>query len=187
MLVPITAIVLRVLWLAVEYPYLRRYWVKPAKDWDRKSALLWDVANAVEPVGIVLGLLGVGRMRGAGAGVVGWAGLVLLVVGVAIRWRAIYTLGKFFTCTVLIREDHRLLRTGLYRHVRHPAYTGTLVAHLGLGLSFTNWYSLGLSLVPYAVAASYRISVEERALREAFGEEYESYASSTKRLIPKVY
>jgi protein-S-isoprenylcysteine O-methyltransferase Ste14 len=186
MLVPIIATVVRAVWLAVEFPYLRRYRVKPARDWDRRSALLWDVANALEPIGMALGFFGVGRMWGAGA-LVGRAGLALLVAGVAVRWHAVYTLGKFFTGTVLIREDHRLLRTGLYRHVRHPAYTGALVAHLGLGLSFSNWYSLGFSLVPYVVAAGYRIRVEERALREAFGEEYESYARSTKRLIPKIY
>lgn len=186
MLVPVVATVVRVLWLAVEFPYLRRYQVKPARDWDRRSAVLWDVANALEPVGMVLGFFGVGRMRGAGS-FVGWAGVVLLVAGVCVRWRAIYTLGKFFTCTVLIREDHRPLRTGLYRHVRHPAYTGALVAHLGLGLSFSNWYSLCFSVLPFAVAAGYRIRVEGRALREAFGEEYESYARATKRLIPKIY
>ena len=186
MFVPVVATVLRVLWLAVEYPYLRRHSVKPARDWDKKSALLWDAANALEPVGMLLGFLGVGRMRGAGD-IVGWAGLALLVAGVAVRWLAVYTLGKFFTGTVLIREDHRLLRTGIYKHVRHPAYTGALLAHLGLGLSFTNWFSLGFGVLPYAAAAAYRIRVEERALREAFGDEYETYASSTKRLIPKVY
>ena len=186
MFVPVVATVLRVLWLAVEYPYLRRHSVKPARDWDKKSALLWDAANALEPVGMLLGFLGVGRMRGAGD-IVGWAGLALLVAGVAVRWRAIYTLGKFFTGTVLIREDHRLLRTGIYKHVRHPAYTGALLAHLGLGLSFTNWFSLGFGVLPYAAAAAYRIRVEERALREAFGDEYETYARVTKRLIPKVF
>jgi protein-S-isoprenylcysteine O-methyltransferase Ste14 len=186
MFVPVVATVLRVLWLAVEYPYLRRHSVKPARDWDKKSALLWDAANALEPVGMLLGFLGVGRMRGAGD-IVGWAGLALLVAGVAVRWLAVYTLGKFFTGTVLIREDHRLLRTGIYKHVRHPAYTGALLAHLGLGLSFTNWFSLGFGVLPYAAAAAYRIRVEERALREAFGDVYETYARVTKRLIPKVF
>jgi len=186
MTAPVVATVLRVLWLAVEFPYLRRHRVRPARDWDRKSAVLWDASSIFELVGMILGFVGVGAMRCAGVAV-GWTGLALLVAGVAIRWGAIYTLGKFFTGVVLIREDHRLLRTGLYRHVRHPAYTGALVAHLGLGLSFSNWYSLGFSLLPYAVAASYRIRVEERALREAFGEEYEAHARATKRLIPKIY
>ena len=186
MLVPVIATVIRVLWLAVEVPRLRRHRVRPARDWDRKSAALWDAAAAIEAVGMLLGFVGVGRMAGAGVAV-GPAGLALLVAGVAVRWSAIHTLGKFFTSTVLIREGHRLLRAGPYRHVRHPAYTGALLAHLGLGLSFSNWYSLALSVAPYALAAAYRIRVEERALLDAFGGEYEDYARGTKRLIPKVF
>ena len=182
----VTATALRVLWQAVEYPYLRRHRVKPARDWDKRSALLWDLANAFEPVGMVLGFVGVGSMKGAGAWV-GWLGVALLVAGVCVRWSAIRALGKFFTGVVLIREDHRLLRSGLYKHVRHPSYTGGLVAHLGLGLSFANWFSLAFSTVPFVLAASYRIRVEERALREAFGAEYDAYARETKRLVPKVF
>lgn len=75
----------------------------------------------------------------------------------------------------------------LYKHLRHPAYTGALIAHLGLGLSFSNWFSLALSVVPYLVAVMYRIHVEEQALSEAFGEEYRDYSKGTKRLIPKLY
>ncbi len=182
----LAATALRVLWLAVEYPYLRRYSVKPARDWDRRSALLWDLANALEPVGMAMGFLGVGRMKGAGS-TVGWVGVALLVAGVGVRWSAIRALGKFFTGVVLIREGHRLMREGPYRHVRHPAYAGSLVAHLGLGLSFVNWFSLGFGVVPFVVAAAYRMRVEERALREAFGAEYDAYARATKRLIPKLF
>jgi protein-S-isoprenylcysteine O-methyltransferase Ste14 len=100
---------------------------------------------------------------------------------------AIRTLGKYFTGIVLIREDHRLIRSGLYKHIRHPAYTGALLAHLGLGLSFSNWFSLGLSTVPYFVAALYRMHVEDQALHAAFGKQYLEYSSTTKRLIPKLY
>src|SRR5215218_978282 len=171
MIIPILATVIRVLWLAIEYPYLRRYKVPPAKDWDKHSAKLWDAANAIEPVGMLIGFIGIGRIH-TGSNFVGILGLALLLAGVAFRWAAIYTLGKYFTGTVLIKDDHRLVRTGLYKHLRHPAYTGTLVAHLGLGLSFSNWFSLSLSVVPYFVAAIYRMRVEEQALIEAFGEEY---------------
>ena len=86
-----------------------------------------------------------------------------------------------------IKDDHVLVRSGLYGHVRHPAYTGALLAHLGLGLSFSNWFSLALSSIPYFIAAAYRIHVEEQVLREAFGDEYAAYARQTKRLIPGVY
>ncbi|HEX8708612.1 MAG TPA: isoprenylcysteine carboxylmethyltransferase family protein [Pyrinomonadaceae bacterium] len=186
MTIPILATVIRLLWLAIEYPYLRRYRVSPARDWDKHSAKLWDAANAIEPVGMLIGFTGTGRIQ-TKSNVIGILGLALLLGGVAFRWAAIYTLGKYFTGTVLIKGDHRLVRSGLYKHLRHPAYTGALVAHLGLGLSFSNWFSLSLSVVPYLAAAMYRMHVEEQALLEAFGDEYITYSRKTKRLVPKVY
>jgi len=167
-------------------PYLRRFKVLPRKNWDRLSGEFWDFANAIEPIGMILGFAGIGSIQ-TGKSLMAPLGLSLLVAGVAIRWTAIHTLGKYFTGTVVIRDDHRLIRAGLYKHLRHPAYTGALVAHLGLGLSFANWFSLALSFVPYVVAAGYRIRVEEQALTEAFGEEYLDYSRNTKRLIPKLY
>jgi protein-S-isoprenylcysteine O-methyltransferase Ste14 len=186
MTVPILAIIVRALWLLIEYPYLRRYKVKPAKDWDRHSAKIWDAANTVEPLGMVLGFTNIGRIQ-TGTNLTSAVGLGLLLTGIIIRWTAIYTLGKYFTGTVLIKKDHRFIQSGLYKYLRHPAYTGALLAHLGLGLSFSNWISIGLSLVPFSVAALYRMHVEERTLREAFGEAYISYSRATKRLIPKLY
>jgi len=186
MIIAILATIIRGLWILIEYPYLRRFRVKPARDWDRHSAQLWDAANAVEVVGMVFGFTEVGRIQRSSS-YVALVGVGLLCAGILIRWTAIYTLGKYFTGTVLIKDDHRLIRSGMYRHLRHPAYTGALLAHLGLGLSFSNWISLCLSVVPFLVAALYRIHVEERALREAFGESYVSYARGTKRLIPKLY
>ena len=186
MTIPILATAIRVLWALIEYPYLRRYEVKPAKDWDRHSRNLWDVANVMELVGMVLGFTAIGRMQTSGSSVA-VVGLALLLVGIIIRWTAIYTLGKFFTGRVLIKDDHQLIRNGIYKHLRHPSYAGALIAHLGLGLSFSNWISLALSVVPFSVATCYRIHVEERALKEAFGDAYTSYSQSTKRLIPKLY
>jgi len=172
--------------MIIEYPYLRRFKVKPLKDWDRNSAKLWDIANAIEPIGMILGFTSIGRIH-TGTKLIGSVGLALLLGGIIIRWAAVLTLGKYFTGTVLIKHDHRLIRSGLYKHLRHPAYTGALVAHLGLGLSFSNWFTIVLSSAPYLMAALYRIHVEERALGEAFGDEYLNYSRSTKRLIPKIF
>ena len=186
MTIPILASLVRALWVIVEYPYVRRYKIKPARNWDKHSAQLWDAANAVELVGMVLGFTNIGRIH-TGSYFIASLGLAFLCVGITIRWVAIYTLGKFFTGTVLIKDDHRLIKNGLYKYVRHPAYTGALLAHLGLGLSFSNWFSIGLSLVPLSLAALYRMHVEERALRDAFGETYIQYSAGTKRLVPKLY
>ena len=186
MTIAVIATIIRALWLLLEYPYLRRYKVTPVKDWDKRSALFWDVAGAIELVGIIFGFTNIGHLESA-TDLSAATGLGLLFAGIIIRWAAIYDLGKYFTSTVLIKDDHRLIQSGLYKHLRHPAYSGALLAHLGLGLSFSNWISLGCSLLPFILAASYRIHVEERALREAFGEAYVSYSRGTKRLIPKLF
>lgn len=186
MIVPIIASVVRALWLVGEILHQRGQQVKAVKNLDRNSGRLWDAANAIEPVGMILGFAGIGRIQ-TRSGLVELAGLALLILGIIIRWTAIRDLGRFFTSTVRITDNHRLIRTGIYEHLRHPAYTGSLVAHLGLGMAFANWYSIALSTMPYLFAAMYRMRVEEQALVAEFGQEYLDYARSTKRLIPRVY
>lgn len=186
MLPPILATAIRIIWVGIEFPYLLRHRAKPTRNWDKNSSKLWDAANVIELFGMLLGFMGIGRMQTTPA-VIGSVGVVLLVTGIAIRWIAIITLGKYFTGLIVIKTDHRLIQTGLYKHLRHPAYTGTLLAHLGLGLSFANWFSLGLSSIPFVFVALYRMRVEEKALEEAFGAEYVTYKKTAKRLIPRLY
>ncbi len=186
MTIPIIASVIRALWLVGEALHQRGQKVKLLKNLDRNSGRLWDVANAIEPVGMVLGFAGIGRIQ-TGNSLVQLIGLALLILGIIIRWTAIRDLGRYFISTVRITDDHRLIRTGMYTHLRHPAYTGALVAHLGLGMAFANWFSLILSSIPFFIAAMYRMHVEEQVLAAAFGQEYREYARTTKRLIPKVY
>ncbi|HXI83487.1 MAG TPA: isoprenylcysteine carboxylmethyltransferase family protein [Verrucomicrobiae bacterium] len=115
------------------------------------------------------------------------AATLLVVVGGAIRLTAILTLKKFFTVRVTILSDHRLIRRGLYAHVRHPSYLGALIGFFGVGLGMCNWLSLLIVFLPILGAFLYRIRVEESALRQRFGREYEVYCRSTKRLVPWLY
>jgi protein-S-isoprenylcysteine O-methyltransferase Ste14 len=113
--------------------------------------------------------------------------LAFLLAGLAIRAVAIVTLGRFFTARVSIQEDHRLVRRGLFRHVRHPSYSGLLLAFAGLGLTLGNWLSLAAILVPITASVLYRIRVEESFLEEKFGREYAEYRRSTRCLVPGLY
>jgi protein-S-isoprenylcysteine O-methyltransferase Ste14 len=137
-------------------------------------------------IGVIVGLSKVGHIR-RGEQLIAMSGLLLMVAGISVRWLAIRTLGKYFTGKVSILEDHRLVRTGLYRHVRHPAYAGALMAYFGFGLSFSNWVSLLLIFCPILLAALYRMRIEEQALREAFGQEYVDYIGKTKPLFPRLH
>ena len=114
-------------------------------------------------------------------------GFFVFVFGLVLRWYSIGYLGKFFTVDVAIHSGHRVIESGPYRFIRHPSYTGALLAFLGLGLSMGNWCSVAIFILPTLLAFLLRIKVEERALSEAMGEQYRSYQRRTKRLIPLIY
>ena len=186
MTIPIIATTLRALWFIAEKVHAARHKVTPARNRDRASLKLLMAATLAVPAGVIVGFSGVGRIRSEG-GVLEIVGITLMVAGILIRWVAIYTLGHYFTRAVTILEGHRVVRSGLYKHLRHPSYTGYLLGNLGLGVAFSNWLSIVIIFVPILAASLYRISIEEDALFENFGDEYAEYARGTKRLIPKVY
>jgi protein-S-isoprenylcysteine O-methyltransferase len=116
-----------------------------------------------------------------------YAGIACYVFGLTLRWYAIVVLGRFFTVNVAIAADHRLVDTGPYRHVRHPSYTGALMAFLGLGLCMGNWVSVLVMIVPIFLVFLRRMNVEEAALLQGLGDPYRDYMRRTKRLVPGLY
>jgi len=114
-------------------------------------------------------------------------GLIVLIIALAIRWTAIFTLGKSFSSNVAILDSQKLNRAGLYRFVRHPSYLGLLLVFLAIGLHSRNWLSFAIVFPPCTAAVLYRIHVEESALHQAFGAEYVAYSRVTKRLLPGLY
>jgi len=114
-------------------------------------------------------------------------GTVIYVCGLALRWYAIIYLGRLFTVDVAIASDHELIDSGPYRHVRHPSYTGALLAFLGIGLTLANWASLAAVTVPIFAVFARRMRIEEAALLEGLGAPYRAYIDRTKRLFPGIY
>lgn len=114
-------------------------------------------------------------------------GLGLFLCGAILRWYSIWYLGRYFTVDVAIAKEHRVINAGPYRWIRHPSYTGALMAFLGFGFCLGNWLSISCLMVPIVGAFIWRIHVEERALTEALGDDYRAYMRCTKRLIPLVY
>ena len=149
--------------------------------WVLWAAILVAVAVAIWASRIPFGQLSFGRPWSTGLA------LALLLVGLALRWAAIVTLGRLFTVNVAIQDAHRLVESGPYRFVRHPSYSGLLLAFLGLGLAFGSWLSILALVVPIFGAVSCRIAAEERALLAAFASVYGDYCARTKRLVPGLY
>jgi len=186
LLISIIATITRGIWALFEFVRRLREPPHKGKFHDKYSSQLWDLAIGLELIGMIGGFIGLGRLH-FGTVVIPIIGLMLLILGIAIRWTAIYTLGKYFTGKVLIQPDQQLIRKGLYRYVRHPAYAGSLLAHVGLGLSFSSWFTLAFSAIPFVIAVWYRMRVEDEALHQAFGVAYLDYSKRAKRLIPKLY
>jgi protein-S-isoprenylcysteine O-methyltransferase Ste14 len=115
------------------------------------------------------------------------AGLVLVVFGMIIRFVSIWTLGRYFTVDVTIRENHKIKQTGMYKIIRHPSYLGSLLSFIGFGISLNNWISVIVIMVLMSWAMLHRISIEEKVLIKQFGQEYLDYMKHTYRLIPWIY
>jgi protein-S-isoprenylcysteine O-methyltransferase Ste14 len=113
-------------------------------------------------------------------------GVLLMAVGIALRFYAVIVLGRFFTPVVMVGSDQQVVDRGPYRWIRHPSYTGLLVTISGALLASTNWLAL-VGILPVLAGLLYRITVEEQALSEELGEAYRSYMRRTKRLLPFIY
>jgi len=111
----------------------------------------------------------------------------MIICGVALRLWAIHELERFFRIVVTIQPDHRVVDTGPYSRIRHPSYTGLLLALAGAGVALDNWLSLlALTVLPLA-GILVRIRVEESALVAALGDSYVAYEARTDQLIPGVW
>ena len=114
-------------------------------------------------------------------------GMLFILLGVALRWYSIWTLGRYFTRDVAVATDQQVVQHGPYRTIRHPAYSGTFLTMLGVGLAVTNWASLLALLICVLVGHLYRVRVEEKALMQAIGQPYITYMHRTRRFIPFVF
>jgi protein-S-isoprenylcysteine O-methyltransferase len=172
-------------WELVEWRQQRREARDPADvDRDRGSGRLIIVITWIAvPAGFVLAHVDFARLPGGRRPVYG-VGLGLLVCGIALRQWAIRVLGRHFRRRVTIQAGHEVVRRGPYRVLRHPAYAGSLVAVVGIGVAFASWPALAVCVVPITTAVVHRIRIEEAALEGALGDAYRDYERSTSRLIP---
>lgn len=178
-----------VLWLASEIrlAVTRRSQSNVAPGADRSSLrVLWITITLAMFAGAVLSRFRVGVLPGDGRA---WAiaGLALILLGILVRWIAIVTLARAFTVDVAIAPGQDVVERGIYRRIRHPSYTGSLLSCLGMGLVFGNALSLVAVLAPITLAFLYRIRVEEAALRAAFGDAYTRYSARSWRILPFIY
>lgn len=113
-------------------------------------------------------------------------GLLFCCVGVAARIAALKTLGRQFSAYVTLQPCHRLVRDGIYAHIRHPLYLSLLLIPTGVALVFSSLLTLPI-LILAATFVFDRIRKEERLLAAHFGPEFEDYRRRSWRLVPLLF
>jgi protein-S-isoprenylcysteine O-methyltransferase Ste14 len=113
------------------------------------------------------------------------AGALLTALGLAFTvWARVHLAGNW-SATVTIKENHSLVRDGPYRYVRHPIYTGILLAILGSAIARDEWRAVVAVVIAF-VSFWRKLRLEERWLTEVFGEDYRRYRQEVRALIPFV-
>jgi len=114
----------------------------------------------------------------------GVVGAALALAGLAFTCWSRAVLGQYWSGTVALKADHKLIQSGPYRFVRHPLYTGLMTATLGTALSVGLWRTLaGAGLLWIAFLS--RAHREDALLSGQFGEQFTAYQSRSGRLLPR--
>jgi protein-S-isoprenylcysteine O-methyltransferase Ste14 len=114
-----------------------------------------------------------------------WTGVLLTAAGVAVAFWARWHLGANWSGTVTLKEDHELIRTGPYRAIRHPIYTGILLALLGTVVAQGEVRGL-IAIAIFWLSFYIKAQREESFLRQEFGERFDEHAKRTGMFLPKI-
>ena len=179
---------LGVLWLAwLAYWLAAARDVKPARRQESQASRLLTVVLII-PAAVLLvvpgsGLHWLGTRFLPDTMIAYWLGLLVVVAGLAFAVWARMHLGRNWSGTVTVKENHELIRSGPYGIVRHPIYTGLLIAMLGTAIVFGQWRGL-LAFCFLTIAFLLKLRREERFMEESFPDTYPSYRAQVPALIP---
>ncbi|HEX8278432.1 MAG TPA: isoprenylcysteine carboxylmethyltransferase family protein [Segetibacter sp.] len=111
-------------------------------------------------------------------------GFIVLWSGVMLRNYSIKILGKHFTATIQLQNNHMLITKGPYSVIRHPSYLGAMIALAGSAIFLNSLTGTLTAITAMMVAYLVRINAEEKMMSGLFGNEYRRYQKKTSRLIP---
>lgn len=112
-------------------------------------------------------------------------GCIVFISGISFRIWAIQTLGQYYSHVVRKIHGHRIIDSGPYAVLRHPAYTGMITAHIGITIFYFNYATLAILLLLLIPSIIVRILVEEKTLIGIPG--YVEFSRTRKRIIPHVW
>ena len=115
---------------------------------------------------------------------IAWLGLVPLIGALWLFRRSHADLGRNWSISLELRERHTLVKTGVYRHIRHPMYSSFFLLGIAQALLLPNWFIDLSGIVGAGLLYAFRVAREEELMLKQFGGEYRTYMANSKRLIP---
>jgi protein-S-isoprenylcysteine O-methyltransferase Ste14 len=178
-------------WFVIRYPFARRS-RKTAVAQSRQNWLEWALLGAAALGLFIIPLIYVAAgwpssLDHAAVPGLAWLGLATLLAALALFRRSHADLGRGWSASLKLRETHKLVTAGIYRHVRHPMYLSFLLLGLSQLLLLPNWFAGSVGLIAAFLMFALRVQREEAMMLDRFGAEYRDYMARSKRLIPGVY
>lgn len=110
---------------------------------------------------------------------------IVVAIAALVMFRLTHkALGRNWSVTLEVRENHKLVTDGIYRYVRHPMYTAFWLWAVAQALLLPNFVAGFSGIVGFGTLYLFRVAEEERLMIEAFGESYRAYMTRTARLVP---
>ena len=180
-----------VAWYILRVPFERK---------AKRVRVVGDSRSGTERLGLAAATAGLGAVPGlyVATGFPAWAdypartwavilGAIVYAGALWLFWRSHKDLGRNWSITLQIRDQHQLVSKGVYGSIRHPMYTSFWLMAAGQALLLPNWVAGLAGFVGFSVLFFLRVGKEERMMIETFGDEYRAYMARTKRIIPHLY
>jgi len=117
---------------------------------------------------------------------IAWLGALTTVAALWVFRRSHVDLGRNWSISLEVREQHVLVKTGIYQFVRHPMYSSFFLLGLAQALLLPNWFAGLAGIAGAGILFVFRVRREEQMMLESFGDDYRSYIAHTKRIVPWV-
>jgi protein-S-isoprenylcysteine O-methyltransferase Ste14 len=187
----LTFVLMTIGWYAIRFEHARR---------SRRLAVRHNARDLRENVLLLISLSGLGilPMLYVATGfprfadypfrpVQAWLGVVFAVAALLLFQMTHRALGRNWSVTLQLRQEHKLITSGIYRKIRHPMYTAFWLWAIAQACLLPNWFAGFAGLVGFGSLFFGRVGREERMMIETFGDDYRYYMSRTYRVIPLIF
>jgi protein-S-isoprenylcysteine O-methyltransferase Ste14 len=177
-------------WYLIRYKYARR---------SRRERIVWSARGPLEIALLLISLAGLGVVplvyvataipRFAAYSfhsLLAWLGLFFTIAALGMFYLTHRALGRNWSISLDVRENHELVTEGVYRRVRHPMYSAFWLWAIAQALLLPNWIAGFAGLAGFGILFFGRVAREERMMLETFGDSYRAYMARTGRVFPPI-